>query len=297
MNDAACALTMTVLTEDTPREGFRAEHGLSLHLCYAHEGTLTNLLLDFGQSDAFAQNATTLGVDLTSVDMAVLSHAHYDHADGMPAFFAINDRAQLYLSDACAENCWSTRGGTTDAHYIGIKAGFLDRYANRIQRVATNHVTTIVPGIHLVPHTTPDLAEVGRSSGMLLQTNNGWTPDDFSHELSLVLELAPAQDATPRLAVFNSCSHAGLAVIAGEVARAFPGARIAAYVGGLHLAHASEDQIGQVAAAIRHAGIERLYTGHCTGDAAMRALGQALPGCVAPLHPGLTLRLATGVAR
>lgn len=291
MSDVARALTMTVLTENTPREGFRAEHGLSLHLCYAHEGMLTNLLLDFGQSDAFVHNATTLGVDLTSVDMAVLSHAHYDHADGMSSFFAINDRAQLYLSDACAENCWSTKGGTTDPHYIGIKAGLLERYADRIRRVAASHVTTIAPGVHLVPHTTHCLAEVGRSSGMLLETDGGWEPDDFGHELSLVLELPLAQDAAPRIAVFNSCSHAGLAVIAEEVAQAFPGARIAAYVGGLHLAHASDDQIGQAADAIRHAGIERLYTGHCTGDAAMRALRQALPGCVAPLYPGLTLQL------
>ena len=56
-----------------------------------------------------------------SVDVAVLSHAHYDHADGMPAFFEMNDRAQLYLSDACAENCWSTKGGMTSPHYTASR--------------------------------------------------------------------------------------------------------------------------------------------------------------------------------
>ena len=294
MNDVACALTTTVLTENTPREGLRAEHGLSLHLCYAHAGTLTNLLLDFGQSDAFAQNAARLGVDLGFVDMAVLSHAHYDHADGMPAFFEMNDHAQLFLCEACAENCWSTRGGTIGRHYIGIRPGLLDRHADRIQRVAASHMTTIAPGIHLIPHSAGNLAEVGRRSGMLLETNGCWEPDDFSHELSLVLELAPSQDATPRLAVFNSCSHAGLALIAEEVAQAFPGSRIAAYVGGLHLAHASDDQIRQVADAIRRSGIEHLYTGHCTGDLAMAALRMALPGRIASLYPGSTLQLATG---
>ena len=131
---------------------------------------------------------------------------------------------------------------------------------------------------------------------MLLKTDGCWEPDNFSHELSLVLELAPKQDATPRLAVFNSCSHAGLAIIAEEVTQAFPGARVAAYVGGLHLVHASDDQVKQVADAIQRSGIEHLYTGHCTGDAAMRALQQAVPGRIVPLYPGLTLQLTTNCA-
>lgn len=291
MSDSEGTVTITVLTENTPWEGFRAEHGLSLYLRYARAGKTTDLLLDFGQSDAFVHNAALLGIDLSTVDVTVLSHAHYDHADGMPAFFELNDRAQLYLSEACGESCWSTKGGTTKSHYIGIKQGLLARHADRLRHVPTNCATTIAPGVHLVPHTTPGRAEIGRRSGMLLQTEDGWEPDDFRHELSLILELAPAPDATPRLAVFNSCSHAGLAVIVEEVTRAFPEARIAAYVGGLHLVHASDEQVRQVAKAVQRAGIEHLCTGHCTGEAAMATLRNALPGRVVALHPGLTLEL------
>lgn len=297
MSDSEGTVTITVLTENTPQDGLRAEHGLSLHLRYARTGKTTDLLLDFGQSDAFAHNAALLGIDLGAVDVAVLSHAHYDHADGMPTFFETNDRARLFLSEACGESCWSTKGGTIERHYIGIKQGLLARYADRLQRVPTSRTTTITPGVHLVPHTTPGLAEVGRHSGMLLQTEDGWESDDFRHELSLVLELVPAPDATPRLAVFNSCSHAGLAVIVEEVTRAFPEARIATYVGGLHLVHASDEQARQVAKAVQRAGIEHLYTGHCTGDAAMATLHQALPGRVVALHPGLTLQLPAGGCR
>lgn len=291
MDDSTCTLTATVLMENTPREGLRAEHGLSLHLGYSHAGTRTNLLLDFGQSGGFAHNAMVLGIDLDAVDMAVLSHAHYDHADGMSAFFGANDHAPLYLSEACGEHCWSTKGGTADLHYIGIGVGLLDRHSDRLRRVGASHVSTIAPGIHLVPHTTPNLVEAGRGSGMLLETDVGWEPDNFRHELSLVLELGREPGAAPRLAVFNSCSHAGLAAIVEEVSQAFPGARVTAYVGGLHLAHASDRQVRQVADAIRRTGIERLYTGHCTGDAAMASLRLALPGRVLPLYPGLALRL------
>ena len=150
-------LIATVLVENTPAEGLGSEHGLSMHLRY---GGL-NILLDFGQSDLFAQTAEVLGCDLSRVEFAVLSHAHYDHADGMPAFFARNERARLYLGEACQENCWSTKGGTAEAHYIGIGEGLLRRYNDRLARVPTAGVSTIASGVHLVPHSTPSLAEQG----------------------------------------------------------------------------------------------------------------------------------------
>ena len=217
------SLTTTVLVENTPVAGLAAEHGLSVHLCYEREGHTKRILLDFGQSDAFARDATALDVDLSAVDLAVLSHAHYDHANGLPAFCAANASAR---------------------------------------------------------------------TGMLLHPQDGWTPDDFAHEVSLVVELESAPDGTPQLAVFNSCSHAGLPVIAAEVTAAFPGARIAAYVGGLHLAHAIDKEVAQVAAAIRNTGIGHVYTGHCIGNHALELLQRALPGRVAHLHPGMTMHLS-----
>ena len=283
---SAC-LTVTVLVENGPacHDNLTCEHGLSLHLAY---GDL-QLLLDFGQSDAFARNAAALEVDLAQVNHAVLSHAHYDHADGMDAFFAHNATASLHLSAACAETCWSTKGGTTEAHYIGIKPGLLARHAARLSPAPVSYATTIAPGVHLVPHTTPDLAAVGQAAGMLRLEEGVWHPDDFAHEMSLVIELGQEPDAP--LAIFNSCSHAGLPVIVAEVLAAFPGRAIAAYVGGLHLVHAGDETILQVARAVETAGIGQLYTGHCTGDHALELLRTALPGQVIPLRPGLSFVL------
>ena len=283
---SAC-LTVTVLVENGPtcHDNLACEHGLSLHLAY---GDL-RLLLDFGQSDAFARNASALDIDLAQVDHAVLSHAHYDHADGMDAFFARNATAPLHLSAACAETCWSTKGGTTEAHYIGIKPGLLAQHAARLSPAPVNCRSTIAPGVHLVPHTTPDIAAVGQAAGMLRLEDGVWRPDDFAHEMSLVIELGQEPDAP--LAIFNSCSHAGLPVIAAEVMAAFPSRAIAAYVGGLHLVHASDEAILQVAHAVKAAGIGRLYTGHCTGDHALELLNTALPGQVIPLRPGLSFVL------
>lgn len=275
-------LSITVLVENTPVDDLLSEHGLSLFIRHGDQ----RILLDFGQSDAFARNAESIGIDLAQVDHAVLSHAHYDHADGMGAFFALNDHAPLHLSITCTESCWFTKGGTADAHFIGIKQGFLGRYQKRLSPAPNDSVTTIAPGVHLVPHITPKLEEVGRRSGMLLLEGSSWRPDDFAHEMSLVFELGSKPDAP--LVILSSCSHAGLPIIANEVRSAFPNRRIAAYIGGLHLIHSDDESILATAQAIQDADIGQLYTGHCTGDHALKMLSEVLPGQVKALYPGLS---------
>ncbi|MBR2682293.1 MAG: MBL fold metallo-hydrolase [Atopobiaceae bacterium] len=283
----ASGLTMTVLVENTPADGYACEHGLSVLVRHERLGIATTVLLDFGQSGAFAGNANALGADLASVDHAVLSHAHYDHADGMATFFGINDHAPLHLSAACAENCWSTKAGIVEPHYIGIRPGSLAAFAARLHPTPVNRTTTIAPGIHLVPHTTPGLEALGAHAGMLLRIDDAWVPDGFAHEQSLVFELGDEEDAP--LAIFNSCSHAGLGVICREVQASFPGRDISLYVGGLHLMRSDDQAILAVADEIRAAGIGHVYTGHCTGDHAFELLANAMPGRISALRPGLCL--------
>ena len=69
---------VTVLSDNNGTERCPGEWGLSLLI--EHGGR--RLLLDAGASDLFMKNAAALGKDLKSLDFAVLSHAHYDHADG-----------------------------------------------------------------------------------------------------------------------------------------------------------------------------------------------------------------------
>lgn len=278
---------VTVLVDNAEAEGLCSEWGLSL-LVHTPKA---RVLLDFGQTDAFALNADALGADLREVDCAVLSHAHYDHADGMGAFFERNEHALLYLSDACAESCWSTGGGSAETHYIGIRPGLLARWADRLCFAPHDRVSSVAPGVHLVPHATPGLEDVGADAGMWLRDGDAWMPDSFAHELTLVVELGIAPDGD--LLVLNSCSHAGIGVIVGEVRAAFPGRRIAAYVGGLHLFRADDKEVVEVARAVREAGIGQLWCGHCTGERAIELLRCELPGRISTLRPGLSFEVCT----
>ena len=88
-------MKITALIENLPlSDEIQAEHGLSLYI----EAEGKKILFDMGQTNLFAENAAKLGVDLTKVDLAILSHGHYDHGGGMQRFFEINKQAPVYIN-------------------------------------------------------------------------------------------------------------------------------------------------------------------------------------------------------
>ncbi len=87
-------MRVTALTENTTEIGLRTEHGLSLYI----ETDDKKILFDSGQTELFAENAGHLGIDLSSVDMMILSHGHYDHGGGLKKFIEINKKAPIYMS-------------------------------------------------------------------------------------------------------------------------------------------------------------------------------------------------------
>ena len=276
----------TVLVDNIKGCGLNGEWGLCVYIEYDDK----TVLLDTGASDLFVKNAEQLGLDLAKVDFAVLSHAHFDHADGMKSFFAVNDRAPFYLQKAAGENCYEKFW--VFSKYIGIPRGILREAGERI-RFAEGKFQ-ICPGVWLLPHTTPGLEAVGRRNHMYLRSSeNGgeetdrggrkWRPDDFSHEQSLVF------DAEGGLVIFNSCSHGGADNIINEVKEAFPGEKIKAIIGGFHLYTRKADEVRELARSIKATGIQQVYTGHCTGGRAFAVLKEELGDMVHQLSCGLVV--------
>ncbi len=266
-----------VLVDNLTQSGLSPEWGLSFYLEYQGHG----ILLDTGASDRFMKNADTCGIPLKEVEFGVLSHAHYDHADGMGAFFERNREALFYLREGCGEDCYGKKGWFHK--YIGIHRGFLKKYRERIRYVSGDY--EILSGVRLIPHQTEGLEAIARSVNLYRRQGRRLVPDSFSHEQSLVF------DTEQGLAVFSSCSHAGVDNIIREVREACPGKAIYAVIGGFHLYKTPEAEVRALAGRIRRTGIQKLYTGHCTGQKAFDILKEELGEAVEQLYTGMEIEI------
>lgn len=271
-------LEMTVLIDNVAEEPLVGEWGLSI-LITADD---RRILLDTGASPLFAQNAERLGIDLDTVDTGVLSHAHYDHSDGLEAFFSLNRSAPLLVREGARENCFGVKEGLP--HYIGIRKGLLAEHAERIQYVRGVH--EIADGIWLVPHRKADYSRIALRNDLFVFRNGACCPDDFAHEQSLVIETQSG------LVIFNSCSHTGMSNILADVSGLLGRRDVRAYVGGLHLYRLTDDELHILCDEIRSASIAHIFTGHCTGDHAFSVLSEALGDRINQFSSGYTYRFA-----
>lgn len=268
----------TVLVDNIGHGALEGEWGLAVYIEYNGR----KVLLDAGASDMFERNAERLGVSLEDVDVAVLSHAHFDHANGLPKFLEINDNANLYVAGGCAENCYSKYW--IFAKYIGVAKGMMQQFKERI--VYADELTEIEDGIYVMPHpiaTEETRSAIGKRERMYQKRNRKWTPDDFDHEQSLIF------DTEDGLVIFNSCCHGGVANIINDIAEAFPDKKLKAIIGGFHLYNKSAAEVRAVADKIRATGIEKVYTGHCTGDKSYKVLEEELGDMLVHLRSGLEM--------
>lgn len=90
MDNSAIIARAAPLTAGEIRASIVAEHGFSALIKTITGGTIHTLLFDFGFSeDGAAQNARTLGVNMSEVEAAALSHGHSDHTGGISKLAAM----------------------------------------------------------------------------------------------------------------------------------------------------------------------------------------------------------------
>lgn len=236
----------TLMENQPAGPGYAAEHGLSL---YVQAGGRA-LLVDMGQGDGFLRNAAALGVDISQVEAAILTHGHYDHGGGLGAFYGANLRAVVYSRREAFAPHYRADGG-----YIGLDPAYI--WPSRI--CWTEDETNLWPGAYLCTCNGRPMAYGGATEGMYTQI--GWErqPDDFSHEQYLVLEEGG------RRVVFSGCSHKGVCNIAAWL-------RPDVLIGGFHLREDADpalvEQVGRRLLAL--GGI--YYTCHCTSEGAYARL-------------------------
>jgi len=273
-----------------------AAHGLSCLLTLRSGDSVRTVLFDTGPEDrTFEQNVSRLGIDLGPVEAMVLSHGHWDHAGAMlRALQLVRDRnggrdvpcymhPDMFRSRASKQADGSFRlmedvpsvaaltahGGqvitTRDAQLVAGDMAFVSGEIPRRSGFETG-----LPGQH---RRTEDGA--------------GWEPD----ELLLDERFVALHVQGKGLVVLTACSHAGVINVLAHARDCFPGVKLHAVLGGLHLSGINERVIPQTVAALGDFGLDVIAAGHCTGWRAMTALANRFADRkLVPLAVGKRLR-------
>ncbi|MEE4242605.1 MAG: MBL fold metallo-hydrolase [Desulfopila sp.] len=278
----------------------KEEFGLSL-LVKCEAGSI---LFDMGASARFALNAELLDEDLAAVDCAVLSHAHYDHGGGLETFLQKNSQAPIYAGIGAGGDYYAdigarspllleplvsamSRKSTLFCRYIGLDKALLVQAGERLMTVEGS--IEILPDVYVLTKIQQNRALPHGNRYLLENTERGLYEDPFRHELILVIRESDG------LVLLTGCGHRGIQNMVETVQQHFGGEKIKAVIGGFHLAlrpgkpqiAGKREDIEAIARLLASAGVERVITGHCTGDEACDILKEEMGEVFSRLSTGL----------
>ena len=211
------------------------------------------ILFDTGNhADFFKFNVEKLGVDLTRLDAAVISHRHGDHTTGLSYLIERNPRLTIHTPQEGA-----IFRGAAPKGFIARQPGLpphMQYYGGKEPEQWASGSPWPTGNFQSVTATTQILPD------FYLITTQSQKPGTIEmNEVSLAIR-------TPRgLAVVVGCSHPGVEKILENAARIDP--RLYTVIGGFHLVMTPEAEIRRVASLLRDTlKLERVAPAHCTSE-------------------------------
>jgi 7,8-dihydropterin-6-yl-methyl-4-(beta-D-ribofuranosyl)aminobenzene 5'-phosphate synthase len=238
------------------------------------------LLMDTGERpDTVLRNASELGIDLSGVSDAVLTHNHGDHTAGL-----LTLRRELSKKNARAlsrvhvpKGIFFPRPGPGGVEGNGLLPFRAQYEASGGVFIEHDGPAELLPAVWLtgpVPRVHPERnwSAVGRVS-----TPEGLVEDTVPEDSSIVVDTAQG------LVLVSGCGHAGIIntiEYSRKIVRAAP---LVAAIGGFHLFAASDASLDWTASKLREFGLQHFLGAHCTGIEAVYRIRTAV---------GLTRRTA-----
>lgn len=220
------------------------------------------ILFDTGANeDTVQRNLKLKSLDLSGVEIVVLSHNHADHTTGLLPLrrqFAAKSPKALGKLYGGRGIFWPriTTQGQVDDRMARVKREF-EATGGRVVEVTTP--TEILPGVWLtgpVPRVHPERnwSMTGKVRG-----NAGDVEDTVPEDMTAVFQTAQGP------VYLFGCGHAGVINTLEHARKTIDPAPVKAVFGGLHLFDADDKQLAWTAAQLETFGVQQLVGAHCTG--------------------------------
>jgi 7,8-dihydropterin-6-yl-methyl-4-(beta-D-ribofuranosyl)aminobenzene 5'-phosphate synthase len=220
------------------------------------------LLFDTGANDDTVQrNLKLMGLDLSDVEVVILSHNHADHTTGLMPLrkqFAAKSPKALATAYAGTGAFWPrvSNAGRVDDRMARIRREY-EATGGRVVDVA--RPTELFPGVWLtgpVPRVHP---ERNWSVSGKVRGPAGDVEDTVPEDMTLVFQTEQG------LVYLFGCGHAGVINTLEHTRTAIDPSPVKAVIGGLHLFGATDQHLAWTAGQLKAFGVQQLVGAHCTG--------------------------------
>lgn len=275
-------MIIKVLAENTAvSDAYKAEHGLSLHI----EMRGHKILFDMGKSTIFAENAKHLGVDLAEVDIAMISHGHYDHGGGLASFLELNDTAPVYIQNGTFSSFYA-QGKNGQLEYIGLQKNLFSENENRF-RIAEEFLA-IDDDVEIFSGIVDKTFFPSANEKLFTEQNGMCVADDFMHEQNLILTEGHMS------VLIVGCAHNGILSIINRFFE-IKGKTPDVVIGGFHLGAPKAppeppEIVAQIAEQLKQSPT-LYFTCHCTGAGPYTQLKKVMKNRLYYLSAGCVLDL------
>lgn len=260
-----------------PDRGLLSEHGLSFWI-ETEEGVM---LFDTGQTGrVLMNNLKTLGLDPEKIDALALSHAHFDHTGGLEAILKEKQHLPVYAHPDIFQPRYSKRKGEYES--IGLTHTREDLSSRADLKLSADPLQ-IWPGLWTTGAITQRPEPIGSSNHHFLRVNDDWQPDDYSDDLSLVMEQGDG------VILICGCCHAGLLNTLFHIRRLFD-KPIHTVIGGTHLWNADGRYLRHVIDVLdKDFPDMRYFLNHCTGEDTVKKFAEVFGDRVAACPAGTVI--------
>ncbi len=239
-------MVVSTLTDNNAGGHTQAEHGLSYLI--EHDGK--KVLFDTGQSDMFLKNSGFMEIDLSGLDIIILSHGHFDHGNGLE-----------YLSGGkllCHPGCFIKRFRKADHSYIGLKNS-KDELAEKFTLITSSTPYQISEKIIFLGEIPRKTDFESKSTSFLLDES---IPDFVMDDSAIALLLDEG------LFVITGCGHAGIVNTLEHAKKVTGENTIYGIMGGFHLKKA-DNQTKETIVYLQKNRVVHVYPSHCTDNPAL----------------------------